>query len=169
MIISLWSAKNSTLPTELLWVKFKGSVFENVEFVFEISPQNPLFKCSNTLESIQNSLDYPLGLLVLHWSVFQWMNWRNTTVTSSSSSSSNETQTNTKPFPQDYQEIWVEGPRSDSSTEPKLKVIRRGAPPDPSSFEGPREEMRDGAPEYPSHSLLRDQRQSMIILEFGSD
>ena len=41
----------------------------------------------------------------------------------------------------------------------KLEVITRGAPPSPSSFEGPREELERGAPEYPSQSLLEDQRQ----------
>ena len=63
MIISLWSAKNSTLPTELLWVKFKGSVFENVEFVFEISPQKPLIWMLKHTWEHSNLSDHSLGSL----------------------------------------------------------------------------------------------------------
>ena len=126
--------------------------------------KNSIFKCSTHTWEHSNFSGNSIGIFSLDLSStsvveLKELNW----IQRAPAVQSKKSHSNTKPFPLDW-EIWVEGPRSDSSTEPKLKVSRRGAPPDPSSFEGPREEMRDGAPEYPSHSLLRDQRQHNVHL-----
>ena len=92
-----------------------------LSLVLEFPHKNPIFKCSNTLESIQISQEIPFGFLVWIWAVLQWLNWRNSTeISKLQQFNQRKSNSKSKPFPLEW-EIWVEGPRSDCSTELKAR------------------------------------------------